>query len=247
MQGPPGTVKTRQVPTPCAAPSEGTVRRTVGRGTRSDERRIRLHPLPFVDNGAGVVFAIAVGLFAVLQLTSSIVSTVRSGRSTARHVRLDRWSLPYVILCAGLGVFGAATTATHLPQADIAPGSPSVRWVLFGLGIAVVVTGSALRLWAITTLGRWFTYDVRVTEGQPVVQAGPYRWVRHPSYTGILLVLLGIGLTLGNWLSLALIVVLPTAGLVRRIRVEEAALLGTIGEPYARYAAGRFRLVPRLW
>jgi protein-S-isoprenylcysteine O-methyltransferase Ste14 len=206
-----------------------------------------LQPLPFVKNGASLVFAIAVGLFAVLQLTSSIVSAVRSGRSTARHVRLDRWSLPYVILCAGLGVFGAATTATHLTQADIAPGSPSVRWVLFGLGIAVVVTGSVVRLWAITTLGRWFTYDVRVTEGQPVVRTGPYRWVRHPSYTGILLVLLGIGLTLGNWLSLALIVVLPTVGLVRRIRVEEAALLGTIGEPYARYAAGRFRLVPRLW
>jgi protein-S-isoprenylcysteine O-methyltransferase Ste14 len=206
-----------------------------------------LQPLPFVNTGAGLGFAIAVGLFAVLQLASSFVSAVRSGRSTARHVRLDRWSLPFVILCAGLGVFGAVTAATRLTQADIAPGSASLRWLLFGVGIAVVVTGSVVRLWAITTLGRWFTYDVRVTEGQPVVQSGPYRWVRHPSYTGVLLVLLGIGLTLGNWLSVVLIVVLPTIGLVRRIRVEEAALLGTLGEPYARYAAGRSRLFPRLW
>jgi protein-S-isoprenylcysteine O-methyltransferase Ste14 len=119
--------------------------------------------------------------------------------------------------------------------------------LLFGLGIVVMVTGSAVRLWAITTLGRWFTYDVRVTEGQPVVQTGPYRWVRHPSYTGVLLVLLGIGLTLGNWLSVVLIVVLPTVGLVRRIRVEEDALLGTIGEPYERCAAAKPRLFPGLW
>jgi protein-S-isoprenylcysteine O-methyltransferase Ste14 len=206
-----------------------------------------LQPLPFVNTHAGLVFSLAVGLFAVLQLTSSLVSAVRAGRSSARHVRLDRLSLPFVILCAGLGVFGAVSSATQLTGAAIAPGLPDLRWLLFGLGIAVVVGGSVVRLWAITTLGRWFTYDVRVTEGQPVVQTGPYRWVRHPSYTGVLLVLLGVGLTLGNWLSVVLIVVLPTVGLVRRIRVEEAALLGTIGAPYERYAAAKPRLFPGLW
>jgi protein-S-isoprenylcysteine O-methyltransferase Ste14 len=206
-----------------------------------------LQPLPFVSTGAGLIFAIAVGPFAVLQLTSSLVSAVRSGRSTAGHVRLDRWSLPFVILCAGLGVLGAVRSATDITGAAIAPGLPDLRWLLFGLGIAAVVTGSVVRLWAITTLGRWFTYDVRVTEGQPVVQTGPYRWVRHPSYTGVLLVLMGIGLTLGNWLSVVLILVLPTVGLVRRIRVEEDALLGTIGEPYERYAAAKPRLFPGLW
>jgi protein-S-isoprenylcysteine O-methyltransferase Ste14 len=206
-----------------------------------------LQPLPFVDARAQLAFTIAVGLFAVLQLTSSVVSAVRSGRSPARHLRLDRWSLPFVIVCAGLGVLAAVRSATDLTSAAIAPGLPDPRWLLFILGVAVVLTGSVVRLWAITTLGRWFTYDVRVTEGQPVVRTGPYRWVRHPSYTGVLLVLLGIGLTLGNWLSVVLIVVLPTVGLVRRIRVEEAALLGTIGEPYAHYAAGRPRLFPGLW
>jgi protein-S-isoprenylcysteine O-methyltransferase Ste14 len=206
-----------------------------------------LQPLPFVDTGAGLAFAIAAGLFAVLQLTSSLVSGVRARRSTARYVRLDHWSLPFVIVCAGLGVFGAASSAARLTRAAVTPGLPAVRWLLFGLGIALIVTGSVLRLWAITTLGRWFTYDVRVTDDQPVVQTGPYRWVRHPSYTGVLLVLFGIGLTLGNWLSLLFVLVLPTLGLVRRIQVEEAALLGTIGEPYERYAAGRSRLLPGLW
>jgi protein-S-isoprenylcysteine O-methyltransferase Ste14 len=200
-----------------------------------------------VNPGAKWAFTLAVGLFGVLQLTSSVVSGVRASRSTADHVRLDRWSLPFVIVFAGLGALGAFASAAHLTGLGIAPGIPAVRWLLFGLGIAMVVTGSAVRLWAITTLGRWFTYDVRVTEGQPVIQTGPYRWVRHPSYTGVLLVLFGIGLTLSNWLSLLLIVVLPTVGLVRRIYVEEAALLGAIGEPYERYATGRPHLFPGLW
>ncbi|QNE21478.1 isoprenylcysteine carboxylmethyltransferase family protein [Kribbella qitaiheensis] len=111
----------------------------------------------------------------------------------------------------------------------------------------MILVGAALRLWAIVTLGRWFTYDVRVTAGQPVVQSGPYRWIRHPSYTGIVLLLLGVGLTLGNWLSLLLIASLPTIGLVVRIRVEEAALLARLGAPYERYAATRRRLVPGIW
>jgi protein-S-isoprenylcysteine O-methyltransferase Ste14 len=193
------------------------------------------------------VIGLAVAAFVAVQLGSSAVSAVRSRRSSARHVRLDRGSLLVVGVFTTAGVLGAVSSVRRVPGATIAPGVPAVRWVVFGLGVAVVVSGTAVRLWAIVTLGRWFTYDVRVTEGQPVVQGGPYRWVRHPSYTGVLLVLLGIGLVLGNWVSLALIVVLPTVGLLRRIQVEEAALLGTIGEPYARYAAGRPRLVPGLW
>jgi protein-S-isoprenylcysteine O-methyltransferase Ste14 len=206
-----------------------------------------LQPLPFLHTGAGLVLGIAIGLFAVLQLTSSLVSGVRARRSTARHTRLDRWSLPFVILFAGLGALGASISATRLTGAAVAPGLPALRWLLFGLGVALIVAGSAVRLWAIITLGRWFTYDVRVTEGQPVVETGPYRWVRHPSYTGVLLVLFGLGLALGNWLSLLFVLVFPTLGLVRRIRVEEAALLATIGEPYERYAAGRPRLFPGVW
>ncbi len=118
---------------------------------------------------------------------------------------------------------------------------------MFSLGVLVITVGAALRLWAIVTLGRWFTYDVRVTEGQAVVDRGPYQWVRHPSYTGVLLVLLGLGLTFGNWLSVLLAVTLPTVGLVRRIRVEEAALLNTIGRPYEQYARAGLASCPGIW
>ena len=88
---------------------------------------------------------------------------------------------------------------------------------------------------------------VTVPSDQHVVDRGPYRWVRHPSYSGLLLTLVGLGAALGNWLSLIALAVLPTAGLVVRIRVEEAALLAALGAPYREYARHRRRLVPGLW
>ncbi len=96
-------------------------------------------------------------------------------------------------------------------------------------------------------MGRFFTLEVRVADGQSVIDSGPYRLLRHPSYTGALLSFLGIGLALGNWLSVAVLVVLPAAGFVRRIAVEEQALSAQLGESYRRYAATHRRLVPGLW
>jgi protein-S-isoprenylcysteine O-methyltransferase Ste14 len=206
-----------------------------------------IQPLPSTNSGAALAFGIAVGAFAVVQVGASVVTGIRSARSRAPHVGLDRWSLPIVIVCGAAGFGGAFLIADHVGGTTIGAGTPALRWAVFGLGVGVIVVGAAVRLWAILTLGRWFTYDVRVTEGQVVVDTGPYRWVRHPSYTGIVLVLLGIGLALGNWLALVVIVALPTLGLVRRIDVEESALFGAIGEPYARYAAGKRRLFPGVW
>jgi protein-S-isoprenylcysteine O-methyltransferase Ste14 len=99
----------------------------------------------------------------------------------------------------------------------------------------------------VLVLGRFFTTDVRVHAGQAVVDTGPYRWVRHPSYTGLLITLAGIGLALGNWGALAALVVLPAIGLVVRIRVEERALREALGEPYRRFADSRARLLPGVW
>jgi protein-S-isoprenylcysteine O-methyltransferase Ste14 len=113
--------------------------------------------------------------------------------------------------------------------------------------VVLMVAGIAVRQWAVALLGKFFTTDVRVHSDQTVVETGPYRWLRHPSYTGLLMTLVGVGLALGNWASLAVVVVLPLAGLVVRIRVEERALLDGLGEPYRRFAQSRARLIPGLW
>jgi protein-S-isoprenylcysteine O-methyltransferase Ste14 len=195
-------------------------------------------PLPFTDAGARIVFYATLGVFVLLEQSIRVRSwRSRGGRS------VDRGSILVVVLSLGLGVGGGIALANDAPAAAVA----FARWPLFVVGVVLMWVGIALRQWAVAALGRFFTVDVRVHPDQFVVESGPYRWVRHPSYTGLLITLDGLGLVLGNWAALGVLIVLPAAGLVVRIRVEERALLEGLGEPYRRFAAERARLIPRVW
>jgi protein-S-isoprenylcysteine O-methyltransferase Ste14 len=114
-------------------------------------------------------------------------------------------------------------------------------------GLVVIWLGLAVRVWAVLALGGSFSTYVQVERDQPVVTRGPYRWVRHPSYTGLLLIALGFGIGAANWLSLLICAILPPLGLLPRIAVEESELVRVLGEPYRRYQATTHRLVPGLW
>ncbi|HEY7069888.1 MAG TPA: isoprenylcysteine carboxylmethyltransferase family protein [Acidimicrobiales bacterium] len=192
---------------------------------------------PYDQPGANVVFWGLVALFAL----GEHVVRIRS-RLSRRGTQSERWSLLVVIVA----IVGGLVAALAFAQRQVATISTG-RWPLFVLGIAAMVAGLVVRHWAIHTLGRFFTVDVRVQPGQTVVESGPYRWVRHPSYTGMILFFTGLGLALSDWASLATLVVVPAAGLVVRIRSEERALLDGLGEPYRRFAATRRRLIPGVW
>jgi protein-S-isoprenylcysteine O-methyltransferase Ste14 len=107
--------------------------------------------------------------------------------------------------------------------------------------------GLALKIWAMQTLGRFYTRTLRATTGQPVIESGPYRLVRHPGYLGAILLWMGFGLAVRNWV-LALGITLAMAAAYRqRIESEEAMLLNTLGEPYAAYQQRTWRLVPGVY
>jgi protein-S-isoprenylcysteine O-methyltransferase Ste14 len=127
-----------------------------------------------------------------------------------------------------------------LPQANILWN----RTAIFYLGISLMLAGMAFRFYAMSVLGRFFTYDVAVHPGQTVVEAGPYRYIRHPSYTGGLLTLAGLGLALGNWAGLLALLACTGTGYGYRIFVEEAALVAALGEPYREYMRRTRRLIP---
>jgi protein-S-isoprenylcysteine O-methyltransferase Ste14 len=114
-------------------------------------------------------------------------------------------------------------------------------------GVAVMWAGIGLRIWAIFTLGDSFRTSVEVHQGQRVIDRGPYRLIRHPSYTGLMLVLIGIGVADGTWLSLAAAALVPLPALLYRISVEEKVLVKNLGEPYADYESRTKRLIPRVW
>src|SRR5204862_2727592 len=90
--------------------------------------------------------------------------------------------------------------------------------------VVLFATGLLLRWWAIVTLGRFFTVDVTIEKDHELVERGPFRMVRHPSYTGVLLAFVGLGLSLGNWAALLVILLPIGAAFIHRMNVEENAL-----------------------
>ena len=112
------------------------------------------------------------------------------------------------------------------------------------VGIVTLCSGILLRVYAIVYLGKFFTVNVAIAEDHRVIDSGPYRWVRHPSYTGVLLVYLGIGLCLANWMALLVILLPTTAIMLWRIRIEERALHTGLGAAYTAYVQKTRRLLP---
>ena len=126
------------------------------------------------------------------------------------------------------------------------PGAGAHGWPII-TGLVIVWLGLVIRVWAVIVLGRSFRTTVEVDAAQPVVSRGPYRWVRHPSYTGLLLIGAGYGLALSTWPGLVICLLLPVAAILRRIGVEETELTRVLGDPYRDYRSRTKRLIPGLW
>lgn len=172
-----------------------------------------------------------------------VLAEVRQGSNHRPEATVaDQGSRPVLRIAMIVGAVAAIAVNRAVPGADMAD-----RVLAATAGLVVLWAGIALRLWSFHTLGRYFTFTVQTSDDQPVITSGPYRWIRHPSYAGALLAVVGIGLFFGNWLALVVLVVAATVGLVNRIRIEERALVAAMGPRYLDYAATRRRLIPYLW
>jgi protein-S-isoprenylcysteine O-methyltransferase len=133
----------------------------------------------------------------------------------------------------------------------LAPNVSFLNWpdslAIVLLGDLLLIGGIALRIWAIVHLGKFFTVDVAIQEGQRVIQDGPYRFVRHPSYAGSMLALVGLACLTFNWLGFAIIIVFSFVAYTLRISVEEKVLFQSLGEAYRQYAERTKRLVPGIY
>jgi protein-S-isoprenylcysteine O-methyltransferase Ste14 len=174
--------------------------------------------------------------WVVLELGLRVRETVQGRGSTAR----DRATRALIGVSIGAAFVLVALTASRGTTSRIADPHRAA-------GLIVIWLGLAIRVWAIAALGRAFRTTVEVDAAQAVVSTGPYRWVRHPSYTGLLLIVIGFGLAAGNWLALGICVVLPLPALLRRIHVEEAELTRVLGDRYRAYQAQTKRLIPGVW
>jgi protein-S-isoprenylcysteine O-methyltransferase Ste14 len=193
-------------------------------------------PLYVTDGWAAVVFWTLFVLWAVAERV-----TFERLRGVPRDRARDRGSLVVLVVAYWTAILVGFGVALAMPSAAIT----WQRHLLFDLGTGFLLGGLVLRQYAIITLGHLHTLDVTTRTGQPVVEAGPYRWIRHPSYAGSLLTAAGILLCSTNWLSLACCL-LVIGGYAYRIRVEERALAEDLGNEYRGYMRRTKRLIPFL-
>jgi protein-S-isoprenylcysteine O-methyltransferase Ste14 len=192
--------------------------------------------LPVFATGLGLVIFDATYFvwFASEIIGAALIPALRA-RGSAR-VRRDRGSRALILLTVG----GSLIIALYFGYARL---GQLPDW-LFYPGIILMLLGIAIRQWAIAVLGRFFSLNVQVVEDHRVVDKGPYRLIRHPAYTGLLITFIGISLAVQSLGALLVLLAVFTVSFGYRIRVEERTLLTELGEDYASYMKRTKRLIP---
>ena len=181
-------------------------------------------------------------LLGLVYLISELLLTVARRSRSRTGAKQDRSTLRVVWLVIIVSVAAGIYVARQLPAAAL-PAQPSLLFA----GVVLFVGGLLLRWWAIITLGRFFTVDVTIEKDHELVERGPFRIVRHPSYSGVLLAFVGLALTLGNWAALLVILLPISAAFVHRMNVEENALSDALGARYTDYMRRTKRLMPFIY
>jgi len=169
-----------------------------------------------------------IGALLIPKLRRRGTTRVRRDRGSAALILLTVWISLGIALSFGYG--GVA----RLPD-----------WVFYP-GIILMLLGITIRQWAIAVLGRFFWVNVRVVDDHRVVDKGPYRLIRHPSYTGILITFIGISLAVQSLGALLVLLAVFTFSFGYRMKVEEKTLLSELGDSYANYMKRTKRIIPYL-
>ena len=165
-------------------------------------------------------------------------------RSRAPSTEKDKNSLLVVMLANYLSI-GSALVIKLAPVTVGGIGGIQILSPYLGFfGCAVMLVGMVIRWMAIGTLRERFTIDVNIVEGHQLVEKGLYGVIRHPAYLGGQVTMLGLGLALENWLSIVILIVIPLAGHLYRISVEEKVLVDHFGQSYVNYMKRTKRLIP---
>ena len=162
-------------------------------------------------------------------------------KESRAHKNTDGWTIWLIIGVSGAGQIASLVEWAYFRNA------PQVLDVWAIGGVALLVFGTAFRLWAIRTLDRAFSATVQIKEGQQLVTSGPYRWLRHPSYTGAWLAMIGAALLMHSYLGLVLMGPGMLLVYMRRIAVEERTLENAFGTNYQAMRKSTDRLVPCVW
>lgn len=160
---------------------------------------------------------------------------------TKENQKTDKLSILLILLASSLSVVFAEVEWAYFN------GSVQEINALFFIGLAMIVGGISLRIWAINSLGKHFTATVRVNKEHQLIQNGPYAIVRHPSYTGAFLAITGVSFLLNAKAAIFISTILMFLVYYFRIESEEKLLVSYFGNKYAAYAKKKKKLFPYVW
>lgn len=196
--------------------------------------------LPVLGNSA-ILRAGHLWIIFILALLASVFQPGYNPFTITMKPR-DRWTGAQIIWSVYLTQLAAILEATYLRYPS------SVQWdVVAAVGLVAAVLGLAFRTWSVLTLGNLFTMHLDIQEDHSIVQKGPYRLVRHPSYLGAFVMYMSTVVFLHAWFSLIAAVLVLPAAFIRRIHYEEELLKGEFGDEYELYSRQVKRIIPWIW
>ena len=167
-----------------------------------------------------------------------IAVLTRTRRGSGSSVQ-DRGSMLILWLVIVASIFASQWIRDTRPE-NMFSGAPWLKTA----GLVLIIAGLAIRWRAVFSLGKAFSANVAIREAQTLKTTGLYSWVRHPSYLGLLLVFVAVGVESRHWLAFVFAVIPTTTALLYRIHIEEAALSQAFGEEYSSYSKRTKRLIP---
>ncbi len=175
-------------------------------------------------------------LVMVCLLSDEVIPLLRGGRGASLKQGRDRGSYILIYCFSMTGLIGSLIIRYR--DWGVVP-----FWLQV-LGWVILVIGTLYRDWAVALLGRFFSRTVEIEQGHRLIQDGPYAKIRHPAYTGMILMYTGIVLGLGTWLGFLLMLVMILIPTLYRIQVEEKVLIENFGVEYEEYMRRTWRLFP---
>jgi protein-S-isoprenylcysteine O-methyltransferase Ste14 len=164
-----------------------------------------------------------------------------STQEAKRDKNSDRLSIIVILLMSSLSVVASVVEWAYRNNAVESSISMTIA------GALLLVLGIAVRVWAIRTLGKHFTATVTLTDDHQLVRTGPYRFVRHPSYLGAFMAIMGCPIFLNAWWATGIAIAAMTIAYYLRIGVEEKMLSSYFGDKYLEYSKQTKRIIPFIW
>lgn len=176
-----------------------------------------------------VIFVLVYLVWIIIESKAS-KAEVSNGNKTADYGTCEIYAI---------GQAAVILSALWLTSVD---DSPSIFQVM---GFIIFLAGIAFRLWAVKTLGKIYSHMVRKVDEHEIIDSGPYRYIRHPAYAGMILANLGIVIFFFNEVTLLVFLLVLLPAIIFRILIEEKTLFKI--KTYVSYAQDRSRLIPGIW